>query len=46
MDLVMQVSSRITVLNMGRVLTTASPDEVRANPEVISAYLGTARAVV
>jgi len=46
MDLVMQVSSRITVLNTGRVLTTATPNEVRADPAVISAYLGTAKAAV
>jgi branched-chain amino acid transport system ATP-binding protein len=46
MDLVMQISSRITVLNMGRVLTTAAPDEVRADPAVISAYLGTAKVAV
>ena len=46
MDLVMQVSSRITVLNTGRVLVTATPDEVRADPAVISAYLGVAKAAV
>jgi branched-chain amino acid transport system ATP-binding protein len=46
MDLVMKVSSRITVLNMGRVLTTASPAEVRADQNVLSAYLGTAKAAV
>jgi ABC-type branched-subunit amino acid transport system ATPase component len=46
MDLVMQISSRITVLAMGSVLTTAVPDEVRTDPEVISAYLGTTKAAV
>jgi branched-chain amino acid transport system ATP-binding protein len=46
MDLVMQVSSRITVLNMGRVLKTGSPEEVRADPAVVSAYLGSAKVVV
>jgi branched-chain amino acid transport system ATP-binding protein len=46
MDLVMQVSSQITVLNMGRVLTTARPDEVRTDPAVVSAYLGTTKAAV
>jgi len=46
MDLVMQVSSHITVLNMGRVLTTATPAEVRADQAVISAYLGTTKAAV
>jgi branched-chain amino acid transport system ATP-binding protein len=46
MDLVMQVSSRITVLNMGRVLKTGSPEEVRADPAVVSAYLGSAKVAV
>jgi branched-chain amino acid transport system ATP-binding protein len=46
MDLVMQVSSQITVLNMGRVLTTARPEEVRTDPAVVSAYLGTTKAAV
>jgi branched-chain amino acid transport system ATP-binding protein len=46
MDLVMQVSSTITVLNMGNVLTTATPAEVRADQAVISAYLGTAKEAV
>lgn len=40
MDLVAQVSSRVTVINFGRVLTTGSIAEVRNNPDVISAYLG------
>jgi branched-chain amino acid transport system ATP-binding protein len=46
MDLVMRVCERITVLNMGRVLTTATPHEVRSDPAVISAYLGAAKAEV
>jgi branched-chain amino acid transport system ATP-binding protein len=46
MELVMQVCAQITVLNMGRVLTTAPPNEVRADPAVISAYLGAAKAAV
>jgi branched-chain amino acid transport system ATP-binding protein len=32
----------ITVLDLGRVLTTGSPAEVRANKDVIKAYLGSA----
>ena len=40
MSFVMSLCSRITVLDFGRVLTTGSPQEVRACREVIEAYLG------
>jgi len=40
MSLVMRVSDEITVLNFGRKLAEASPEEVRRHPEVIRAYLG------
>jgi branched-chain amino acid transport system ATP-binding protein len=40
MNLVMGVSDRVVVLDFGRVIANASPDEVRAHPEVIRAYLG------
>lgn len=40
MSFVMNLCSRITVLDFGRVLTTGSPLEVRACREVIEAYLG------
>jgi len=42
MSFVMSLCSRITVLDFGRVVTTGSPAEVRACPEVVEAYLGTA----
>lgn len=42
MGLVEQVSTRVVVLNFGRVLTTGTIGEVRANPAVIAAYLGVA----
>jgi ABC-type branched-subunit amino acid transport system ATPase component len=29
------------VLNFGKVLTTGTIDEIRRNPDVVSAYLGT-----
>ncbi|MFO1170120.1 MAG: ABC transporter ATP-binding protein [Hyphomicrobiaceae bacterium] len=41
MRTVMRLCDMITVLNFGRVLTNGTPDEVRRNPEVIAAYLGT-----
>jgi ABC-type branched-subunit amino acid transport system ATPase component len=42
MGLVEQVSTRVVVLDFGRVLTTGTIGEVRANPDVIAAYLGVA----
>jgi branched-chain amino acid transport system ATP-binding protein len=40
MDVVFMLADRITVLVYGSVLTTGTPDEVRRNPEVRTAYLG------
>lgn len=40
MDVIFTVSDRITVLNLGKVLAEGSGDEIRANPEVVRAYLG------
>ncbi|MCW2492375.1 MAG: transporter related [Frankiales bacterium] len=42
MDLVMQICSVVTVLNLGKVLLTAAPDDVRKDQAVLSAYLGSA----
>ena len=39
-DLVMNVSSRIFVMDAGTVIASGAPAEVRANPDVIAAYLG------
>jgi branched-chain amino acid transport system ATP-binding protein len=42
MNLVMRVSDQVVALDFGRIIADGSPDEVRANPNVVRAYLGTA----
>ncbi len=40
MDIVMNISDHIFVLNFGRKIAEGSPEEVADNPEVCRVYLG------
>ncbi|MGI6725033.1 MAG: ABC transporter ATP-binding protein [Christensenellales bacterium] len=40
MDLVMDISDRIYVIDFGKLIAHGTPDKVQDNPDVITAYLG------
>ena len=43
MDVIMNVSDRVVVINAGKLLMEGTPQEVTSNEEVIAAYLGGAK---
>ena len=39
-DLIFDICTQVTVLNLGKELAAGTPAEIRAHKEVVSAYLG------
>ena len=44
MEVIFSICARVTVLHLGEILADGTPDEVRANTDVVKAYLGSAAA--
>lgn len=40
MEVIFSICDRLTVMHLGQILTSGTPEEVRQNPEVVKAYLG------
>jgi len=40
MDFVMSLCTRVICIAEGKIIANGAPEEIRANPQVIEAYLG------
>ncbi len=46
MNLVLEVADRLVAMNFGKVISSGRPEEVSVHPEVVKAYLGSAKSEV